>query len=195
MKKILLALLALLLCFSCTGCTLFALTMLEKGEAVIEKEPIDGGGDLTDIGGIDADENEGEALPDGMYGMGDEMVFDGLTFEALAFKQLGTVEGVFQPEEGNVFIAVKFAVKNTSDEDTTISSLTMMSSTVDGETVTESLTGVMNFDAKMISGDLGAGDELVGWYCMEVSRDWQSFEIEIRPNLFSTEKATFVYER
>ena len=182
MKKALLVLLAFVVCFSCTGCALLGVYFSSSTNSTEQNLPFDDEGD------------EDQATSDETFGMGDEMEFDKLTFTAMEFKQLSS-GGIFQPAEGKVFIGVRFIVENTSDEEVTVSSLVMMSSRADGETVTESISAVGAFGSKMLSGTLAAGDELTGWYCMEVSRDWQSFEIEIRPNLFSTEKATFVYER
>ncbi len=134
------------------------------------------------------------AKTDEKFGLNETAVFHNLKLTATEIKETdGT--GFFVPEDGNVFVGVKFTVENISDEEQTISSLLMFEGYVDDVKCDYSFSAACAFDEGTLDGSVAVGKKLVGWYAVEVPRNWSTIELQVQPSLFSNNSAKFVFSK
>ena len=130
---------------------------------------------------------------DETFGLNDTAAFKTLKFTATELKE---TEGTdfFTPEEGNVFVGVKFTIENVSEEEQTISSLLLFEAYADDVKCDYSFNAACAFSDGTLDGSISPGKKLVGWYALEVPENWNSIELGVQANFLSNSSAKFVFE-
>lgn len=91
-----------------------------------------------------------------------------------------------KPEKGNVFLLCEFTIENDSKNDLGISSMASFEAYVDGYSVNQSLTGLIEKGNKnQLDGNVAAGKKMNGVIAYEVPKDWKEIEIRLNPSVFS----------
>lgn len=129
-----------------------------------------------------------------IFGLNDTAAFKTLKFTATEIKE-SSGKSFFTPEEGNVFVGVKFTIENISDEEQAVSSLLLFEGYVDDVKCDYSFSAVSAFDGGTLDGSLAAGKKLVGWYALEVPENWSSIELDVQSNWLSNSSAKFVFNK
>ena len=171
MKKILIFLLTVILVLSFAGCG------IEDGP---KKETIG--------------TSSVEKVTEEKFLLNETAVFEDLKITATEIKETSG-ESFFEPEEGNVFVGINFTIENISSETQTISSLLLFEAYADDIKCDYSFTAACAFDNGTLDGELAAGKKMVGWYAVEVPRDWSNIEIEGKSSWLSDNSAKFVFEK
>lgn len=122
------------------------------------------------------------------FGLNETAVFEKLKITATEIKTSKGDE-FFTPEEGKVFVGVKFTVENISSEEQTVSSLMMFEGYVDDVKCDYSFSASCAFDEGTLDGDILPGKKMVGWYALEVPENWASIELAVKSDLFSDSAA------
>jgi hypothetical protein len=99
---------------------------------------------------------------------------------------------IFKPSEGNKFVAVKFTIENTSDEDQSMSTILLFDAYADGVKLEYSF-GAASGLTGTLDGNVSPGRRLVGYYGVEVSENAKELELEVKPSWLGTGKAVFVF--
>lgn len=171
MKKILALVLCVVLCVAIAGCVSDGAPTKEMGANNFQTE------------------NKEE-----VFRLNDAAVFENLKFTALDFKESsGTT--YFKPENGNTFLGFKFEIQNVSDAEQVISSLLLFEGYVDDVKCDYSFTAACVFDDGTLDGTIAPGKKLIGWYALEVPKNWQTVELNIKSDWLSNSSAKFVYTR
>ncbi len=134
------------------------------------------------------------ANQDETFGLNEAASFKNLKITAIEMSESEGDE-FFTPEEGNVFVGVKFEIENISEETQAISSLLLFDAYVNDVKCDYSLSANCIFDGGTLDGSLVPGKKLVGWYAVEVPRDWKLLELEVKPTWLSNSSAKFVFEK
>ena len=127
------------------------------------------------------------------FGINETAVFENLKISATEIQVSNGVD-YFTPEEGNVFVGVKFVIENISQETQGISSLLLFEGYVDDVKCDYSFSAACAFDEGTLDGDIASGKKMVGWYALEVPAEWSSIELVVQPDLLASSSATFVFE-
>lgn len=175
MKKILILSLCLLMITPLTACS---------KKDVPQKE----------VGKVTQTESTKEETKDETFGLSETAVFKDLKFTATEIKESDGNE-FFTPESGNVFVGVKFEIENISSEEQALSSLMLFDAYVDGVKCDYSVDASCAFDDGTLDGSLAKGRKMVGWYPLEVSKDWETIELEVKSSWLSNNTAKFVFEK
>ena len=170
MKKLMCLLLCLLMVFSLSACV---------GEDTPSKET---GQNAA------ADTNKDE-----LFHLNESAVFKDLKFTATEIKESNGTD-FFVPDAGNVFVGVKFEIENISSETQNLSSLLMFSAYADDTKCEYSISAACAFE-NTLDGEISAGKKLVGWYAVEVPKDWKTLELEVQSTWLSNNPARFVFEK
>ena len=101
----------------------------------------------------------------------------------------------FEPGEGNVFVGVKFTIENVSDADQTISSILLFDAYADGVKCSYSVSAACAFTDGTLDGTVAPGKKLVGWYAVEVPKEWSALELQVKSSWLSNNTAVFVFEK
>lgn len=128
------------------------------------------------------------------FALNETAVFQDLKFTATEIKETEG-EGFFVPEEGNVFVGVNFVIENVSDEEQAISSLLLFEGYADDVKLSYSLNAACAFGDGTLDGTIASGKKLVGWYAMEVPENWETIELHIKADLFSSKTAKFIFNK
>ncbi len=171
MKKILCCLLSVILLVSLTACVTDDIPTKEAGQT-----------------GVSSSKKEET------YGLNDTAAFKTLKFTATEIKE-SDGETFFKPEDGNVFVGVKFTIENISDEEQTVSSLLLFQGYADDVKCDYSFTAVSAFDGGTLDGSLAAGKKLIGWYALEVPENWSTIELDVQSTWLSNNSAKFVFTK
>lgn len=169
MKKLLLVILCFVLCLTFVSC----------GDPVI-----------TDNDVLEVKQETGKNT----FGLNETASFRNLKFTAVEFKE-STGANFFVPEDGNVFVGVKFSVENISDEEQSISTLLMLEGYADDVKCAYSISAATVFSDGTLDGSIAPGKKLVGWYALEVPENWNTIEIVIKPDLLSDKNVKFVQQK
>ncbi len=128
------------------------------------------------------------------FGLNESAVFDELKITAIEIVE-NNGSDFFTPEEGNVFVGVKFVIENISDEEQTVSSLLLFDAYADDVKSEYSFNASCAFSNGTLDGTIASGKKLEGWYPMEVPQNWQSVELNVKADWLSTTSATFVFAK
>lgn len=128
------------------------------------------------------------------FALNESAVFSNLKFTATEIKE-SQGDGFFVPENGNVFVGVKFTIENISNEEQTVSSLLLFEGYVDDIKCDFSLNASCAFDEGELDGSIAAGKKLVGWYALEVPKDWKEIELDVQSSWISNSAAKFVFTK
>lgn len=128
------------------------------------------------------------------FGLNETAVFDTLKITATEIKET-TGSTFFTPEEGKIFVGIKFIVENISDEDQAISSLLLFDAYADDVKCDLSISAGASFSEGTIDGEIAPGKKLIGWYPLEVTKDWKTLELNVVADIFSSASAKFVFNK
>lgn len=170
MKKAVSALLAIILCLSFVGCS-------------VDEEP------AKEVASISSAAEE----KDVMFGLNESAVFTNLKFTATEIKESDGTD-FFTPEKDNVFVGIKFTIENISDESQAVSTLLLFEGYADDVKTEYSLSASCAFNDGTLDGDIAPGKKLVGWYALEVPKDWETLELQVQSNWLSNNPAKFVFK-
>lgn len=91
-----------------------------------------------------------------------------------------------KPTDGNVFLLCEFMIENDSQSDLSISSVMCFEAYVDGFSVNQSISGlIQKGDKQQLDGQVAAGKKMDGVIAYEVPKDWKEIEIHLNANVFS----------
>ena len=127
------------------------------------------------------------------YGLNEEATLKNLKITATELKE-SMGEQYFGPDDGNVFVGIKFTIENISSTEQSISSLLMFNGYCDDVKLEYSLTSSMAFDGTL-DGSIAAGKKLVGYYSAEVPSNWKTIEVEVKADLLSNDSTTFAFTK
>lgn len=128
------------------------------------------------------------------FGLNESAVFNDLKFTATEIKESGGGD-FFMPEEGNVFVGIKFEIENISNEEQNVSSLLLFEAYSDDIKCEYSINAACAFNDGNLDGSIAPGKKLVGWYAVEVFKNWSKLELNVQSNWLSKTNATFVFEK
>ena len=131
---------------------------------------------------------------DETFGLNETAAFTDLKFTATEIKE-SDGEGFFTPEEGNVFVGVKFTIENISDEEQSVSSMLLFNAYADDVKCSYSISAGSAFSEGTLDGSIAPGKKLIGWYAVEVPGNWSSIELEVQSSWLSNDSATFVFTK
>ena len=171
MKKILCCVLSLIIVACCTACISEDAPTKQTGE----------------VGNSSVKKEE-------TFGLNDTAAFKTLKFTATEIKE-SSGETFFTPDDGNVFVGIKFTIENISDEEQTVSSLLLFEGYADDVKCDYSFSAVSAFDGGTLDGSLAAGKKLVGWYALEVPENWSTIELDVQSTWLSSKSAKFVFNK
>lgn len=127
------------------------------------------------------------------FGLNETAVFKDLKFTASALEE-SDGKDFFEPEDGNVFVGVKFTIENISDEEQTVSSVLLFEGYADDVKCNYSFNAAMAFD-DTLDGSIAPGKRLTGYYSLEVPKDWKKLELDVQSSWLSSKSARFVFEK
>lgn len=171
MEKLLAVFLSLVLCIGLSACVTEEKPNKEQAEVVSSQES--------------KTEN---------YGLNETAVFKDLKFTATEIKESDGTD-FFTPESGNIFVGVKFTVENISDQEQSVSTLLLFEGYADDVKCEYSFSASCAFDEGTLDGSIAPGKKLIGWYAVEVPRDWSTIELQVQSNWLSNNPANFVFEK
>lgn len=128
------------------------------------------------------------------FGLNETAVFKNLKFTATELVE-SEGDGFFTPENGNIFIGVKFTIENISDEEQSVSSILLFDGYVDDVKCEYSLNASCAFSDGTIDGSIEPGKKLVGWYALEVPQNWSVIELNAKSEWLSNNSAKFVFNK
>lgn len=128
------------------------------------------------------------------FRLNETAVFDDLKFTAEELKE-SKGEGFFTPESGKVFVGVKFTVENISDEEQSVSSMLLFEGYVDDVKCDYSFNAACAYTEGTLDGSIAPGKKLVGWYALEVPKNWSSIELSVKSEWLSNNSAKFVFSK
>ena len=128
------------------------------------------------------------------FALKETAVFDDMKITAEEIKE-SEGKKYFEPEKGKVFVGVKFTVENTSDEEITVSSLLLFDAYADDIKAEQSFTASTVFTDGNLDGTIAPGKKLVGWYSLEVPKEWKTIELNVKSDWLSNSSAKFVFEK
>lgn len=177
MKKVWSGLLCLIMLLSLTACF---------GEDAPKKEVQDTTGESTDQQTVESKKDT--------FALNETAVFSDLKFTATEISESNGTD-FFKPEEGNVFVGVKFTIENVSSESQSVSNMLLFDGYVDDVKSSYSFNAAIVFDEGTLDGTIAPGKKLVGWYSLEVPKEWKTIELEVQDSWISSSSATFVFEK
>lgn len=128
------------------------------------------------------------------FSLNETAVFSTLKITATELKE-STGSMYFEPEAGNVFVGVKFTIENISEEEQSISSLLLFDAYADDVLCDLSITANAAFDGDTVDGTIASGKKMVGWYAMEVPKDWKTVELQVKADWLSNTSAKFIFTK
>ena len=128
------------------------------------------------------------------FALNETAVFDTLKITATEIKE-SKGDTFFSPEAGKVFLGVKFTIENISDTDQTVSSLLLFDAYADDVACSLSFTAGAAFGSETVDGTIAAGKKLVGWYSIEVPKEWKTVELQVKANWLSNASAKFIFTK
>lgn len=171
MKKFWSVILALSLCLSFVSC-------------VVDDEPIK---EQTEVKTETANNDE-------KFGLNETAAFKNLKFTATEFKE-SYGKKFFEPNDGNVFVGIKFIVENISDEDQTVSTLLLFNGYADDVKLEYSFSAACAFDEGTLDGTIAPGKKLIGWCAYEVPKNWSTIELQVQSTWLLSNSAKFVFAK
>lgn len=178
MKRIIATIIVLVLCFAMAGCP-----AIEDGPI---KEAYTGNNSSSDNVNTESQKTT--------FGLLETAAFSNLKFTALEIKE-SQGNTYLKPDDGKVYVGVKFEVENISNEEQSISSLLLFEAYVDDVKASQSISGATALAESTLDGTIAAGKKIIGWYVIEVAENWSEIEINAKAELLSSSSATFVFSK
>lgn len=131
-------------------------------------------------------ESQTEAEEKSEFTVGDTVEADkGLTITILAAAEYTSENQFIQPADGKIFYKIDIEMENTSDKDTTVSSMIGFEAYEDGYAINQTYaSGVENG----LDGSLAAGKKIKGSLVYEINKDWKELEVQYKPNVWLDKK-------
>lgn len=139
-------------------------------------------------------DTESEKSQKEIFALNETAVFSDLKFTANELKE-SSGSDFFEPDSGNVFIGVKFTIENISDEEKSVSPLLLFDAYVDDVKASYSISASCVFNDGSLTGTIGSGKKLVGWYALEVPKAWKCIEIDVNQTWTSNNAAKFNFTK
>ena len=182
MKKFICICLCVVMAFSLAACT-------SSSTDTPVKET---GGENTEV--TQPEKEDIQPAQEETFGLNETAAFSKLKFTATELEE-SEGEGFFTPDEGKVFVGIKFTIENVSDEDQAVSSVILFDGYVDDVACSYSFSAQCVFNDGTIDGNVAPGKKLVGWYALEVPKDWKTIELHILPSWLAKDPAKFVFNK
>lgn len=131
---------------------------------------------------------------DETFKLNETAVFKNLKITATKLEE-STGEDFFTPDDGNVFVGVKFTIENISNEEQSISSLLSFTAYNNDVKCDYSISAATVFDEGTLDGSIAPGKKLIGWYSVEIPANWESLEIDVQPDILSNSNAKFLLSK
>lgn len=100
-----------------------------------------------------------------------------------------------KPTDGNVFLLVDFTIENNSSEELNVSSMMCFEAYQDGYSTSMSLSALIEKEGAQLDGTVAPGKKMQGTIGYEVPATYSEFEISYTPDVWSSDKFTFVYKK
>lgn len=139
-------------------------------------------------------QTETEKVKDEVFGLNESAVFKNIKITAIDFAE-SHGESFYEPDEGNVFVGIKFEIENISDETQSTSTLLLFDGYVDDVKVSYSFNAQMAFNEGTLDGEILPNKKLVGWYAIEVPENWEKVELSVKSEWLSSSSAVFAFEK
>lgn len=175
MKRVLALILVLMMCLSFVACTSNKAPSKEVTDASTSNEESQAG-------------NQEET-----FGLNETAVFDNLKFTATALEE-SNGNDYMEPDDGNVFVGVNFTIENISDEEESVSSMLLFEGYADDVKCDYSINASVVF-GDTLDGTIASGKKLIGYYSLEVPKDWKKLELDVQSKWLSSKSARFVFEK
>lgn len=128
-----------------------------------------------------------------IFSLNETAVFSDLKFTATEIKE-SNGETWFAPETGNVFVGVNFTIENISSEEQDISSILLFEVYADDVKCDYSFTAAAAF-GDTLDGSIAPGKKMVGWYAVEVPKEWKNMEVHVSSDWLSNNPAKFLFTK
>ena len=125
----------------------------------------------------------------------DTVNLDKLSFTPIEIAQVSpSSDAVFSAKEGNVFLIVKFDVKNISEEEVIFSSLGMFTAYVDDEQIDLSIKAYAALNnVVQLDGAINPNETKTGHFIIEAPEDWQELKLIVKSSVLSSNRALFAF--
>ena len=100
-----------------------------------------------------------------------------------------------KPTDGNVFLLVDFTIENNSSAELNVSSMMCFDAYQDGYSTSLSLAALIEKEGAQLDGTVAPGKKMQGTIGYEVPATYSEFEISYTPDVWSSDKFTFVYKK
>lgn len=127
------------------------------------------------------------------FGLNETAVFDNLKFTATALEE-SNGNDFMKPDDGNVFVGVNFTIENISDDEESVSSMLLFDGYADDIKCDYSIDASVVF-GNTLDGTIAPGKKLIGYYSLEVPKDWQKIELDVQSKWLSSKSARFVFKK
>lgn len=97
----------------------------------------------------------------------------------------------FKPDEGKIFVGVKFTIENISDKDQTISTILLFDVYADDVKCDYSVSAAVTFSEGTLDGTVSPGKKLIGYYAVEVPENTSVLDFGIKSSWLSSDKVKF----
>ena len=171
MKKLLLSLICVVFCLSLSGCFENDVPRNEEELPLVQDE---------------AEEK--------IFGLNESAVFKDLKFTCLQISE-SQGDSFFVPEADKVFVGFEFEIENISNAEQTVSTLLLFDCCADDTKCDYSLSAACVFDEGSLDGNIAPGKKMVGWYAVEVPKDWKQIDLHIKSNWLSSGTARFEFKK
>jgi len=177
MKKVFAILLVSILIFSLSACGAEDMPQRGTGNGTTATMPV-----------------QNDTEPDeSSFGLDETAIFQNISVTATEIKKSGGSD-FFEPDEGKIFVGVKFVIENTSSEDQSISTLLLFDAYADDVKLDYSISAAMAFDEGTLDGNVSPGKRLEGYYGVEVPISTQKLEFEVKSGWLNSGKAVFLFD-
>ncbi|MPN18028.1 hypothetical protein SDC9_165386 [bioreactor metagenome] len=127
------------------------------------------------------------------FGLNETAVFKTLKITATELKESEGKE-FNKPGDGKIFVGVHFTIENISKEEQMMSSLLLFDAYADGVKCDLSVTAAINFDGTL-DGSIAPGKKMIGWYSVEIPKEWKELELQVKSSWLSSSKATYKFKK
>ena len=126
------------------------------------------------------------------YSVSDTAVIDNTELRVISF-ETSSGNSLVQPSPGNVFLLVNLELKNTSDSDLTVSSVSNFNLIVNEEKHSHksSAYDLLTEAQPRLDGCIKSGETLNGWLCFEVPADCKDVQIQYVNPVWSLHKLQY----
>lgn len=133
------------------------------------------------------------------YGIGESCLINDFNVMVLS-AGLSSGNGSYnKPDDGKVYLGLVVELYNHSDKDTTVSSILSLDAYCDDYAVSQSYLAPYTLDEwkdyESLNGTIATGKRLKGVVVYEVPEGFKKFELMLKPDLTTKQKAKFVVKR